>query len=50
MTYLLPETLGNEILAYLVQQPYAEVARLVAGLMQIVKVPEPEAAPAPVPV
>jgi hypothetical protein len=42
-TFLLPEQLGNAVLQYLAQRPYAEVAALIAGLSQLQEVP-----PAPV--
>lgn len=38
-TYLLPETVRDAVLNYLVQRPYAEVAQGVAALQRLEEVP-----------
>lgn len=42
MDFILPGDLGQEILNYLIQRPYVEVAVLVNGLQTIKPLPEPE--------
>jgi hypothetical protein len=43
--YLLPATLANNILAYLGQKPYVEVADLIFALQGIAPAPEVDEAP-----
>jgi len=38
-TFLLPEQLGNAVTQYLSKQPYAEVAAMIAGLLQLKEAP-----------
>lgn len=46
--YLITEQLRSDLLAYLVQRPYAEVAKGVEQLLKLEPVPAPAPPPPPV--